>query len=111
MRINITGEKELIQKLETTLKADKSVKTELPKYIGDRTELKFGIGEVATIVAIATGTAQLIEYLVVIASHINQGKTQKLQFKGALGTVTLDLHPDVTAAELQQLLKALEPKT
>jgi hypothetical protein len=65
---------------------------------------------VATIVTIVTGTAKLIEYLIAIARGLKKEKTQKLQLKAALGTVTLDLRPDVTPAELQQLLRPLTPQ-
>ena len=110
MRISITGDKRLIEALEKELKTDDAINTESPKHAGDRTELEFGIGEIATLVAILTGTAKLIEYLVAIARHGHKDKPQKLQLKSAVGTVMVELKPDVTAAELRQLLLALEPR-
>lgn len=108
MRISITAEKQVLPELEASLQAHE-IKTEPAKHAGDRSEQAFGIAEVATLVAIAVGTAKLIEALIAVARHVKKGKTQKLHLKSALGAVTLDLRPEITAEELVRSLKTLGP--
>jgi len=108
MRISITGDKALVRTLEKHLKAA-SVSTEASKNPGNVTEQAFGIVEAATIIAILTGAAKLVEYLVLAARYLQAGTKQKIHLKSALGTVTLELRSDITPAELLSMLKQLDP--
>lgn len=108
MRISITAEKSVVPEIEASLRAHE-IETEPAKHAGDRSEQSFGIAEVATIVAIAVGTAKLIEALIAAARHVKKGQTQKLHLKSALGAVTLDLRPDITPEELVRSLETLGP--
>lgn len=106
-RISVSGDKALVERLEAAVQADGAA-TERPAQQRDPTEQAFGIAEVATVVAILTGVAKLIEYLVMVAKALNDDEKQTVRVKTALGVVTLELHADVSAAELRRTLASLE---
>lgn len=107
MRISISGDRALVERLEAAVQADGAA-TERPAQQRDPTEQAFGIAEVATVVAILTGVAKLVEYLVMAAKALKKDEKQTVRLKTALGVVTLELRADVSAAELRGTLAALE---
>jgi hypothetical protein len=110
MRINITGKKEFVQMFIAELSSDGEIRLEEPKYDSDHSELSFEIGELATIVAIATGIPKIVESIMKVVDHLKKNETQILKLKSSFGTITLELKKDITADELFHLLRSLDPK-
>ena len=71
----------------------------------DLTEQKFGFAETAAVVAIVKGVAEIAEIVKRIANR--SIKKQTLRLKSALGSVVIEVSPDITVAELQALLAPL----
>lgn len=71
----------------------------------DLTEQKFGFAEAAAVVAIVKGVAEIAEIVKRIANR--SIKKQTLRLKSALGSVVIEVSPDITVAELQALLAPL----
>ncbi len=98
MRVNITGEKDLVLSLLPAFD-----KVEKQESRTDQTDLKFGIVEVATIVGIVNGVTKLVEFLQARKAKTETG-TQRVQVTTALGVVSIELRKDITADELKKHL-------
>ncbi len=107
MRISITGSKSLVDQISSALADAGAASTERSDSHLDRTEQAFGIGEVATVVAILSGFGKLVEYLIAAKAALKKGEQQTLHVKTSLGLVAITLDRDVTAAELSRQLAAI----
>ncbi len=105
MRVLIESDPDFIAAVTGELEADPGAEVAIADSGPDLTEQKFGFAEAAAVVAIVKGVADIVA--VVKRTLSRTTKKQKLRLKSALGSVVIEVSPDITVAELQTLLAPL----
>ena len=105
MRVLIESDPDFISDVTDELEAEPDAKVTPAEPTGDLTEQKFGFAETAAVVAIVKGVLDIAEIVKRIVGRTK--KKQTVRLKSALGSVVIEVSPDITVAELQALLTPL----
>jgi hypothetical protein len=103
MRLRVSGEKSIIERMDSAFDSVDERKDGAP----DAMELKFSVVLLATIVGLVANSTKLVEFFGKICGKLKPEETQKLQLTTPLGTATITLRKDATPEELRAELKAL----
>jgi hypothetical protein len=105
VRVLIESDPDFISRVTSELEAEPDVQVTPADSGPDLTEQKFGFAETAAVVAIVKGVAEIAEIVKRIVSR--SPKKQTLRLKSALGSVVIEIAPEITVSELQALLAPL----
>jgi hypothetical protein len=109
MRVKILSEKAVRDELVTELEDhDGAEVAEIGKE-EDLTHQAFGLVEVATVIAIIQGAAELASVLKGLREKRLE-KSQKLRLQSSVGAVTIELDEDATIDDLKELVEPLFAK-
>ncbi|WP_141564304.1 hypothetical protein [Mycolicibacterium palauense] len=105
MRVLIESDPEFVSSVTVEFEADPGAAVTPTEPATDLTEQRFGLAEAAAIIVIVKGVFEIIEVVKRVVRRSK--KKQTLRLKSALATVVVEISPDVTAEELQDLLAPL----
>lgn len=108
MRFEIIGSKGTVESLRERL-AGAGHETRDSTYAKDKSDLAFGLGDVANFVTVLAFALQLTEYVMAQVRSMPVDDKATIRVKGAFGVVTIELKRDLTSDELERILRQLNP--
>ncbi len=107
MRFEIIGSKSSVESLRGLI-AGSGHETQESPFAKDKSDLAFGLGDVANFVTVLAFALQLTEYIMAYVRTMPPDEKGTIRIKGAFGVVTVELNRDLSSDELERILRQLD---